>query len=80
MSPRIIFEQELSELLEQLEEMSHIVECSYENLFEAVKIKDEQGILLIMKNDRNINDMKRQIEAMCLKIITKQHPLCSAMK
>jgi len=80
MSPRIIFEQELSELLEQLEEMSHIVECSYENLFEAVKIKDEQGIKLIMKNDRNINDMKRQIEAMCLKIITKQQPVAKDLR
>lgn len=80
MSPRIVFELELEELLGQLEEMSYVVESSYENLFETMKIKDEHGIRLIMKNDRNINDMKRQIETMCLKIITKQQPVAKDLR
>ena len=60
--------------------MSHIVECSYENLFEAVHMKDETLIKQIMKNDENINDMKRQIETLCLKIITKQQPVAGDLR
>lgn len=80
MSPRTIFQQELAELEEQIEEMSQMVVCSYQNLFEALAIKDETAIKRIMKNDRNINDMKRQIEGQCLKLITKQQPVAKDLR
>lgn len=80
MSPRKTFEQELDKLLEQLEQMSHIVECSYKDLFDALKIKDKTAIERIVKSDRNINNMQREIESQCLMIITKQQPVAGDLR
>lgn len=80
MSPRKTFEKELDKLLEQLEQMSHIVECSYKDLFDALKIKDKTAIERIVKSDRNINNMQREIESQCLMIITKQQPVAGDLR
>lgn len=80
MSPRKTFEQELDKLLEQIEQMSHIVECSYKDLFDALKIKDKTAIERILKNDRNINNMQREIESQCLMLITKQQPVAGDLR
>ena len=80
MSPRKTFEQELDKLLEQIEQMSHIVECCYKDLFDALKIKDKATIERIVKNDRNINNMQREIESQCLMIITKQQPVAGDLR
>ena len=80
MSPRKTFEQELDKLLEQIEQMSHIVECSYRDLFDALKIKDKTTIERIVKNDRNINNMQREIESQCLMLITKQQPVAGDLR
>lgn len=80
MSPRKTFEQELDKLLEQIEQMSHIVECSYKDLFDALKIKDKTAIERILKSDRNINNMQREIESQCLMLITKQQPVAGDLR
>lgn len=80
MSPRSTFEHELQELQEKIEEMSHMVEGSYRNLFEALAVKDEAAIAIIQKSDLTINDMKRQIETQCLKLITKQQPVAGDLR
>ncbi len=80
MSPRKTFEQELDKLLEQIEQMSHIVECSYKDLFDAIKIKDKIAIERIVKSDRNINNMQREIESQCLMLITKQQPVAGDLR
>lgn len=80
MSPRTTFEQELTELMDQTQEMSQVVESSYQYLFEAFHTKDEVSLNRILKNDHNINDMNRQIEAQCLRLITKQQPVASDLR
>ena len=80
MSPRNIFEHELEELKKDLEEMSRQVECAYDNLFDAIAIKDEATILRIMKNDRNVNNMERNIETKCLSLITRQQPVAKDLR
>ncbi len=80
MSPRNVFERELEQLLERIARMSYLVEESYEKLFQALERKDREAIEEILKNDRNINDLNREIEGQCLKLITKQQPIARDLR
>lgn len=80
MSPRNVFERELEQLLERIAGMSYMVEEAYEKLFAALAEKNREEIVEIMKNDRNINDLNREIEGQCLKLITKQQPIAGDLR
>lgn len=80
MSPRITFEHELEELKQSVTDMGIRVETLYENLFRALDEKDKESVETILKSDRIINDMQRSIEAQCLSLITKQHPIASDLR
>jgi len=80
MSPRNVFERELEQLLERIARMSYLVEEAYEKLFQALEKKDREGIQEIQENDRNINDLNREIEGQCLKLITKQQPIARDLR
>ena len=80
MSARIVFERELEQLLGRIEAMSRQVEEAYTGLFCALKEKNEEEIVRIHKNDRNINDLNREIEGQCLKLITKQQPVAGDLR
>lgn len=80
MSPRNVFEKELNQLLERIAQMSYMVEEAYERLFQALKEKDREAIEEIRRNDRNINDLNREIEGQCLKLITKQQPIARDLR
>lgn len=80
MSPRNVFELELTQLLERIAQMSYMVEEAYENLFQALMKKEQERIEEIQKNDCNINDLNREIERQCLKLITKQQPIARDLR
>lgn len=80
MSPRNMFDQALENLSKDVEEMSHIVECEYDRLFEALELKDKVTLERIEKNDRNINDMQHRIESKCLNLITRQQPIARDLR
>lgn len=80
MAPREVFARELQELQSQIEEMSHMVQATYKDLFDAVSIRDEVMITSIIKSDKNFYDMKKQIEGQCLKLITKQQPIATDLR
>lgn len=80
MSPRVLFEKQLSRLHKDVEEMGLAVEQNYDRLFEALELQDKDGIMFIMRNDRVINDMQRGIEAECLSLITKQQPVATDLR
>ena len=80
MSPRNVFERELEQLLERIAQMSYMVEAAYENLFKALEEKNREAIEEIRQNDRNINDLNREIEGQCLKLITKQQPIAGDLR
>ena len=44
MSPRNVFELELTQLLERIAQMSYMVEEAYENLFQALMKKERERI------------------------------------
>lgn len=78
--PRELFEQELSELMEQIEKMSAMIKEDYRNLNEAIQIKNAEIIKIIIENNKNYYKMKKQIEDQCLKVITKQQPIASDLR
>lgn len=80
MTVRNTFEKELTKLNENLEDMFHIVACSYDALFDALAIRDEAAIKRIFGSDAGINEMERRIESMCLNLITKQQPIARDLR
>lgn len=80
MSPRTVFDQELSELKNNIKEMGQEVEKAYDSLFDAIKEKNKEIIEELKRNDRRVNDMERKIEARCLALITKQQPVAKDLR
>ncbi len=80
MVPRELFERELAELMGQIEEMSAMIKTDYHNLNEAIQIKNEDAIRIIIENNKSFYKMKKQIEDQCLKVITKQQPIATDLR
>lgn len=80
MSPRSLFEKQLSQLHADVEEMGLTVEKTYDKLFEALGNKYKEEVAAVLKSDRIINDMQRRIEASCLSLITKQQPVAKDLR
>lgn len=80
MTLRIIFEQELTDLRNSLEEMTGYVEQSVYKLRTAIENGDRKSAEQIIKDDKNVNDMERSIEAKCLALITKQQPIARDLR
>ena len=77
MSPRTVYELQLKKLSQSLEIMGSQVECVYDSLFDAMKKNDQETISRIIRNDRVVKDMEREIESQCLTLITRQQPVAS---
>lgn len=80
MVPRELFERELEELMDQIEEMGAMIKAEYKNLNEAIAIKDAGVISTIIENNKSFYKMKKRIEDQCLKVITKQQPVASDLR
>lgn len=80
MSPRTVFEHELTELREELKKMCFQVEAVYDNLFQAMETQDKERILDILEQDSIVNDMEKKVEYRCLSLITKQHPIARDLR
>ena len=80
MSPRIIFDNELKLLRENVAQMSRKVEESYDELFKALAEQDENKIMELKKNDKAVSKRQREIESQCLFLITKQQPIVGDLR
>lgn len=78
MSPRANFEQELTALRANMEEMGKGIEKAFDTLLAAIAVNDTEQLEEIQRNDRKINDMERKIEAGCLLLITRQQPVLAS--
>ena len=52
MAPREVFEKELTELQNQIEDMSRMVRETYKELLDAFENKDKDAILEIINSDK----------------------------
>ncbi len=80
MSPRTLFEMELSRLREDLKNMCLQVEEEYDSLFSALSNQDRDMLLTILDKDQTVRDMEKRIEARCLLLITRQHPIARDLR
>lgn len=80
MVPRELFERELMELMDQIEEMATMIKREYRNLEKAMGKKDDAAIRMIIENNKSFYKMKKHIEDQCLKVITKQQPVATDLR
>ncbi len=80
MSPRTVFECEMTKLRNELKEMCFHVEAVYDRLFEAAEKQDEEAVRSILEQDGTAREMEKRIESECLSLITKQHPLARDLR
>ena len=80
MSQRTVFEQELSQLKYSVREMSERAEISYDRLMIAAAENQRAVLEELLNVDREFLEMQRRIEAMCLKLLTKQQPLATDLR
>ncbi len=80
MTMRVIYMEELDSLRRSLEEMGEAVESSFDSLLAAMDSRDTEMEMQIIKGDRMINDMERNIESRCLSLITRQQPIARDLR
>ena len=77
---RASYIEELKALEKSLEEMGATVESAIDILQTAVKNHDTNLDEEIIRGDRVINDMERNIESRCLSLITRQQPIAGDLR
>ena len=80
MSPRIVFENELKLLKDNVTNMAKQVEENYESLFQAYQQKAEEDIARIRTIDKAVTKTQREIESQCLFLITRQQPIVGDLR
>ncbi|GHV44874.1 phosphate transport system regulatory protein PhoU [Clostridia bacterium] len=78
--PRSNFENELKQLQVELIQMGSLVERAIEQSIEAFKTHDLLRCEQIVENDKEIDELERQIESACLWLIARQQPVASDLR
>ncbi len=77
---RKIHLQDLEELRSKMIEMGALVEKALDKSFEAILIKDEDLAKEVIYGDDTIDEMDREIERICLKVMTRQQPFAKDLR
>lgn len=74
------FDQDLEKLNSELTEMGNLVESSIEAAVTALKAQDIDLASRVIAGDKEVNDMERSIEDLCLKLILRQQPVARDLR
>lgn len=77
---RSFFDQELDILNNELIEMGSLVESLIEDAIKSLMIKDRQLAKRVISRDNEVDDMEKAIEARCLQLLLKQHPVAGDLR
>ncbi|SFA78051.1 phosphate signaling complex protein PhoU [Clostridium frigidicarnis] len=77
---RISFDNELKDLHNDLLRMSSIVEKQIYLSIESLKKQDDKLASEIIKNDDLVDDLQREIEGKCIKLIAKEQPVATDLR
>lgn len=80
MTTRISYEHELNLLKKDLMKMGSMIEYAIKHTFIAFEDLNYALAEEIIKNDRDIDDMERSIEARCLSLILRQQPVAGDLR
>ncbi|HMM69667.1 phosphate signaling complex protein PhoU [Gudongella oleilytica] len=74
------FDQDLEKLNFELTEMGNLIESSIEATVTALKTQDVELAGRVIAGDKEVNDMERAIEDLCLKLILRQQPVARDLR
>ncbi|MCL2718141.1 MAG: phosphate signaling complex protein PhoU [Lachnospiraceae bacterium] len=74
------FDEQLANLNTKLVEMSEIVEQAIANTNTALTTRNTELAKQIIANDDDIDNMEKEIESLCLKLIIQQQPVASDLR
>jgi len=74
------FDQDLEKLNSELTEMGNLIESSIEAAVTALKAQDVELAKRVIAGDKEVNDMERAIEDLCLKLILRQQPVARDLR
>ena len=80
MSPRFVYENELTQLHQELEDMGRMIESSIEQSLSALENLDFPLAKSVIAGDRAIDDIEKVIEARCLSLSLKQQPVAKDLR
>ena len=74
------FDRELNLLNNELIEMGNLIESSIKAAISALKEQNVELAKKIVENDSEIDDMEREIEKRCLKLLLQQQPVARDLR
>ena len=74
------FENKLKQLHNEIIEMGSLIEKAIENSITAFKKHDLELCGIIFENEKNINEMEKEIESKCLWLIAREQPIASDLR
>ncbi len=74
------FEEELKRLNNLIIQMGKMIEIAIESSVLALMGRDKDSAKTVRENDYAINDMERDIEGLCMKLLLQQQPLASDLR
>lgn len=77
---RIIFEEELQKLHEQIVVMLSLTEEAIDKALETLKTQDVELAKEVIKGDDKIDKQERKIEKLCLALLVKQNPVAGDLR
>ncbi len=80
MSARNTFDQELENLHLSMIRMGGLVEEAIDRSIEALEKRDRDLARQIIQSDKEIDDLERSIETMCLRLLLRQQPVAKDLR
>lgn len=77
---REIYEKELRKLNSLIISMGKMIEIAIESSMIALMGRDVDAAREVAKNDEAINEMEREIESLCLKLLLQQQPVAADLR
>ena len=74
------YEEELRKLNTSIINMGKMIEIAIESSMLALMGRDVEAAKQVAKNDEVINDMERDIEALCMKLLLQQQPMATDLR
>ena len=74
------YEQELKKLNSAIINMGKMIEIAIESSMIALMGRDTEAAKTVGQNDEAINEMEREIEAQCMKLLLQQQPMATDLR
>lgn len=74
------YQEDLEELNANILKMGKMIEIAIESTVIALMGRDTQAAVTVSENDEAIDNMEREIEALCMKLLLQQQPVATDLR